>query len=417
MKISLTKSISFKYFYKFEFIKQFRWSLGINPQYWYQVTGCCKNSSVSEDLDSDGTVDACPPINTDQNCRNKSQYFQVILADSVENVCETLKDNNWDWKICDMRRWSRPAENLYVDPFDDCNLLEEVSWQDIPECFSLNVQEYVFEAIGFNTSVRECCIGIDCDDYSCEASVIVPVKNFNKEDITVASTDNCDSDVDFCENIDINFLMSATVTSVSFSESFYEQYQPTLNNVIVSCKNCSGLSNILYVDNNLNSLNYFSSFLFKNSYEISDEAPMIYNKSTNIWSNIFNYRDKFNSDYWKVFFSFGCSGELDSDFYYWKFSMNFIKTNDLGTTETRMLVSIPSDFVCKYSKDYILSFEYNLLTKYLFINYETYYDNFYFVDNIGLFDSSYWESNPKIKINVTQGKIKNRINRKTINYN
>jgi hypothetical protein len=416
MKISLTKNINFKYFYKFEFAKQFKWSLGVNPQYWYQVTGCCKDASSSEDLDSDGSPDVCPPINTNQNCKNKSQYFQVILADSVENVCQTLIDNNWEWKICDLRRWSKPAENEYVDPFNDCNQLEEVTWQEIPECFLLNMGQQILDIFNFNMSVKICCQGKNCDDSSCSSINSL----FKKESIVYEDTievNSIDSDVDFFVQENLRFKMDVSVVSISFSETFSNQYKPTFNNVIVSCKNCSGLSNILYVDNNLLNLNYFSSFLFKNDYELSDEAPLLYNKTTNIWSNIFNYRDKFNSDYWKIFFSFGCTGELDSDFYYWKFSMNITKTNNIETKETRMLVSIPSDFVCKYSKDYILSFEYNLFTKYLFINYESYYDNFYFVDNIGLFNSSYWSNNPKIKINVTQGKIKSRINRKTINYN
>jgi hypothetical protein len=75
---------------------------------------------------------------------------------------------------------------------------------------------------------------------------------------------------------------------------------------------------------------------------------------------------------------------------------------------------VPSEFICKYTQDIILSFEYNIYTKYLFINYETYYDNFYFIDEIGLFDSIYWRDNPKLKISVTRDKIKKRINKKTI---
>jgi len=419
MKISLSKKITYKNFYKFEFTKQFKWSLGVNPQYWYQVVGCCKETSVKPDIDSDGIdqgvtlSDVCPPINTNQGCENKSQYFQVILSDSVENVCQNLKDNNWDWKICDMKRWSRPAENLYVDSFDDCNQLEEVNWKEISECFSLNVEQYVYEILDFSMTTRVCCEGIDCDDYSCEGSVASPVKKHNQ----VISSSISDSNTDYSIEENLIFIMEAKVLSVSFSESFSNQYEPQFDNVIVSCKNCSGLSNILYVDNNLINLNYFSSFIFKNDYELSDEIPLLYNKTTNLWSSVLNYKDKYNSDYWKIFFSFGCTGELDSDFYYWKFSINFIKINNYEKRESRLLISVPSDFVCKYSKDYILSFEYNLFTKYLFINYESYYDNFYFIDNIGLFNSSYWENNPKLKINVTQGKIKKRISKKTINYN
>lgn len=396
MKITSNYQISYKYFYKFETNKEFKWSLGINPQYWYQVTGCCK--STFDDSDND-LSEVCPPINTNQDCStNKSQYFQVILAKSVEDVCQTLKDNNWNWKICDMKRWSRPAENIYADPLDDCNQLVEVAWQDVADCFDLNIEQSFLEMWNFSMHVNP------------SNPSPSPLINNNLQNLTEVRR----NDVNVFINETMLFDMTVEVIDLIFSETLYSQYSPTINDVIVSCKNCSGLSNILYLDNNLNNLNYFSSFIYKNDYELSDELPLIYNKTTNLWSSLINFKDKYNSDYWRILVNFGCSGELNSDFYYWRFSLNFSRTTGSKKADTRLLVSVPSDFICKYSQDYILNFEYNLYTKYLFINYESYYDNFYFIDEIGIFDSSYWEDNPKLRINITQDKIKKRLNKKTI---
>lgn len=409
MKISVTKNISYKFFYKFEFNKQFKWSLGVIPQYWYQVTGCCKSSFVEPELDSDGNDvgttlnDVCPPINTNQNCSyNNSQYFQVILGSSPEDVCQNLKENNWDWKICDFKRWSRSAENFYVDPFDDCNILEDVNWKELPECYSFNIQQSFLEILNFSMFVSV------LEDVLEDASL----NQIGQVSTLVDPPAN--EAVDYSVEESLFFESSVVVKSISFFESYSNQYTPNFNNVIVSCKNCNILPNTLYVDNNLLNLNYFNSFLYKNDYELSDEIPLSYSKNTNLWSNLINFKDKYNSDYWRVLLSFGCSGEINSDFYYWKFSLNFMKINSMGKTETRLLISVPSEFICKYTQDIILYFEYNIATKYLFINYETYYDNFYFIDEIGLFDSVYWRDNPKFKVNVTKDKIKKRVNKKTI---
>jgi hypothetical protein len=408
MKISVTKNISFKYFYKFEFSKQFNWSLGVIPQYWYQVTGCCKNSFTQTELDSEGNEvgitlnDVCPPINTNQNCSyNNSQYFQVILGSNPEDVCQNLKENNWDWKICEFKRWSKPAENLYADPFDDCNTLEDVNWKELIECYAFNIQQSFLEILNFDISVS-----------IIENSAIEQIEQPLSQ--VYFDEDLVNSEIDYSVEQNLFFESNVAVKSISFFESYSNRYFPSSNNIIVSCKNCNILPDTLYVDNNLLNLNYFNSFLYKNDYELSDEIALLYSKNTNLWSSLINFRDKYNNDHWRVLLSLGCSGEKDSDFYYWKFSLNFIKINSIEKTETRLLVSVPSEFICKYTQDIILSFEYNIYTKYLFINYETYYDNFYFIDEIGLFDSIYWRDNPKLKMSVTRDKIKKRINKKTI---
>jgi hypothetical protein len=401
MKISVTKNIFFKYFFKFEFNKQFIWSFGIIPQHWYQVVGCCKKTFVESGVDGSSLADVCPPINTNQDCSyNNSQYFQVILGDSPEDVCNNLLDNNWNWKICEFKRWSRSAENIYTNSFDDCNILEDVKWKEIPECYSFNIQQSFLEILNFNISVSI------LDDFDLNS------QKTNPSILNIDSFYNENIDYFVLENL--FFKTKAEVKSISFFESANNQYSPSSNNVIVSCKNCNILPNILHVDNNFLNLNFLSSFLYKNDYELLDEVPLNYSKNTNLWSSIINFKDKFNDDNWRILFNFGCSGEPDSDFYYWKFSLNFIKLNFSGKVETRLLVSVPSSFICKYNQDIILNFEYNILTKYLFINYETYYDNFYFIDEIGLFDSFYWRNNPKIRVNVTRDKIKKRLNKKTI---
>jgi formylglycine-generating enzyme required for sulfatase activity len=146
--LSFSKSFSYNYTFSASFSKEFTWKTGNLSSYWYQVRGCCK--STFQNLPGSG----CPPIRTDDaKCDDApTTYFQTILSNSVSEICQELTSNNWNWQLCSVKKWSRPAENLYVDLSDECNVLQEVSFKDIPECQSL-ISNDVYFNFKFKTTV------------------------------------------------------------------------------------------------------------------------------------------------------------------------------------------------------------------------------------------------------------------------
>lgn len=256
----------------------------------------------------------------------------------------------------------------------------------------------------------------------------------------------------------------------SDEEMFLQNLYFAPNDVTVKCYGCSSLPGILYYNNNLTNLNYLSNILDRNSQEIQENIQLTYDSKQNLWTNIFHYKDKYLNEDWKMVFDFGCvdysknsgdvlfneilqdtieqdwinDGKIGSDknpitldaylaqsqaqlssivnsnvytdsSYYWRFSMYVSRTLEDGTDfDTRLYLTVPSEFICQYNSEFSFSFKYNIIKKYFFIGYQAYYDNFIFYDNIGLFSSSYWINNPEMKFTVSKNKLENKVNRTTI---
>jgi hypothetical protein len=116
------------------------WNSGRVPLRWYRVTGCCQFPTAAGDGIGEGMPGGCevlPFQSNDDKCvgaLGKNQFIQNIIASSTSDVCKILKELRWKWPICDMQRFSRPAESQFVDPDDECNILEPVEFCNKPEC-------------------------------------------------------------------------------------------------------------------------------------------------------------------------------------------------------------------------------------------------------------------------------------------
>jgi hypothetical protein len=91
------------------------------PSYWYQVEGICFNP----------IIDDCTNLPTNMNTGCQSYFIRTILAKNLEEVCDELEKEKWNWPIKSIKRWSRPAENKFISPSDTCNVLEDVANTDI----------------------------------------------------------------------------------------------------------------------------------------------------------------------------------------------------------------------------------------------------------------------------------------------
>lgn len=220
-------------------------------------------------------------------------------------------------------------------------------------------------------------------------------------------------------DIKIGYKSTVSIIGIQFAgENMIQNISYPVNDVLVRCKECSALPGMLYCNNNLVNLNIFNDFLNRNSEQLSENIPLTYEIRKNLWTNTLHYKDKYSSEAWKLVFDFGCINDFyDEANYYWKFALYVSRSlDDEVDFDSRLFLTIPSEFICQYKTDFSFSFKYNIIKDYLFVGYQSYYDNLVFYDNIGLFGSSYWANNPELKFTVSRSPIADNITRVQIPY-
>lgn len=130
----------------FVVIKNFAWHTGPQPLRWFRILGCCRYPTADGDglgagggpAEQQGGCDVIPIETLDGKCTGalgKNQFVENIIARNLDDVCKNLKDQKWDWPICSIQRFTRPAEAAFIDPDDNCNQLEELEFCNVPACF------------------------------------------------------------------------------------------------------------------------------------------------------------------------------------------------------------------------------------------------------------------------------------------
>lgn len=415
------KEFTYTYNFDLSLVKEFFWNTGNLSSYWYQVTGCCKNTKDNP------SRDACPPYKTDDpNCGAvNSFYVQTILAYSPEDVCQQLTNNNWNWEICSLKKWSRPAENEYIiNIYDDCNILKEVEFKDISECISLSVSEspdFNIKFIMTSTILYEGSGSIPLCKDGCSATLNVGFLNKillnddeqKKDDLIVLNETLTESNNDI-DNQQIEILDNETILP-DFVESS-TQLNFTIPTIIVNCSKCNTLPARLYCKNNLIELNEFSNFIYNSNQKFSYNFNMIYSNSVDSWNSNFYYDSHTSNIKWQVYFSLSCLSRTETE-YYWNFLMYFKKTEDDRIFDSKLGITVPSEYVCGYNSQFLFDFNFNVLNKNLYTNINYFKDDYFvFYDKIGLFSNNYWRNNPEIYIQITQNYDPNDVTRKMIVY-
>lgn len=377
----------FKYKYNFGFYKEFLWKTGNLSSYWFQVVGCCKNTNSSNS-------NSCPPFKTDDatcNDNKKSFFVQTLLAYDTEDVCQQLLNNNWNWELCSIKKWSKPAENEYViSTEDECNILREVPFKELPECLSLSVSQNINMGIKFFMDVEGLVSPI-------ESPLPTPTPTPTEPGFTYPPTP------------------TPTATLPPKDESIIlDELSVPVPFVYINCSQCVTLSSKLYLSSNLTNLGVFSNFISNNNQEFNTSFSLVYSKNTDSWNKSFFYSDEFNTK-WNISFDLSCKQGTELE-YYWKFLMSFKKVQQEIKLDTKLSVEVPSQYICGYSSGFVFSFNFNVIKKYLFTNINYFGDDFIFNDNIGLFANNYWFKNPEIYIRITENYDPNLITRKIIDY-
>lgn len=314
-KILYKKDFSQNYIYEVNSSKDFSWKIGNLSSYWFQVTGCCKKTFGQ---------DACPPLRTDdQNCnKSSSQFIQTILAYSPKEVCQELIASNWNWNICGMQRWSRPAESEYINSLnDECNYLQNVDFINIPECVSLVVNDSVNINFSLNTSVNYIkCGASGCYSYTSisgktlfylEGSAYYLLNlgfineirsmsdSFSSDTSSVLSLSG-DSEHDLLINYDSNGLLilqsdsqfgikefkyiASNFNRINlFGDSIFVKdnwfYYPSLFNLVFESISLVKI-NLSYNSNLSLTLNSLSNFVYTSKYVFSSSGNLVFSSST-----------------------------------------------------------------------------------------------------------------------------------------
>ena len=179
------------------------------------------------------------------------------------------------------------------------------------------------------------------------------------------------------------------------------------------CPGCNQIPSKLYFQNNLINLGSFSNFIYLNNNEFNNKFELVHSKLSDSWSKKFYYES--SSEKWYVSFDLACIN-VSLAAYYWKFAMTFKKSSSGIDLDSKLVVQIPSEFVCAYSTKFEFKFNFDVINKYLFTNINYFGDDFVFYDKIGLFNSKYWTNNPKAIISIREEQIIDSIARITIDY-
>lgn len=99
------------------------WNTGPGPLYWYRVESVCE-----EPICENGALQyPCPKMTT----------ITTVAAPSIPDLCDILANPSVNTplrsKILSLRRYTRPVLKIVGQP-DECNVLEEVEFCQVPEC-------------------------------------------------------------------------------------------------------------------------------------------------------------------------------------------------------------------------------------------------------------------------------------------
>jgi len=101
------------------------WNIGEGSWYWYRVEGVC------------GSV-VCDEYGVEHRNCNRMTVVTTVSARSVTELCETLTSPRFNqpasFKVSSIKRFARPMFKDQIDP-GQCNVLSDVEFCHIPECF------------------------------------------------------------------------------------------------------------------------------------------------------------------------------------------------------------------------------------------------------------------------------------------
>lgn len=422
------------------FTKTFFWDDGETPKKWYRITGCCRYPTSAGDGIGAGQPGGCSVIpfqSQDSKCAGalgKNTFIQNIVARNLAEVCRILKDEKWTWPICDISVFSRPADNRFVDPQDNCNQLNTVpiagdgQFCSIPACMEFCLHTDGIVDMGMDTQA-----GVSLESYRGRGGVTVGGKGSYRiigggshgpdqqhvsgggvivggagryRIISVSTGYPIDMGMD-AQIQDFEVLFSNTDTSAAD----LQQETTTIN---TNCVGCRSLPLVLNLVHNVGQGAVLREFAIRNGFNIPTNQLMHYSNRLDSWVSTLHYTgvgDDKSQEYWRILFDWSCVNDFQTmGKYAWRFGVSVVRKN-LQTGEskdTRLLVTFPPNQLCVNSLTQGFDFKFGFNTQHLTsgsLDKTIVADSTLLYDSIGMFRSRAWVERPNVLIEVSQNSV------------
>lgn len=280
------------------------WNTGGGVWYWYRVEGEC------------GPVE-CETFGVESGSCNRMTFVTTVSARSISELCETLSSPNVNApariRALSIRRYSRPVFKDQIQP-DQCNVLEEMEFCQIPECLDYCPEESA-PLMKFSNLVLP-----EPSDF--ELAVVAKGRG-----LLSASSDP-------------SVLVASASVGASVSGLGYEQddtavvYDMEAPSETVSACGCEGAGLSLNLRHTLGRSSALSRFLKSNGLSLGDRAELRYRSFDTSWTSSTHLINPAGG--WTISFEMACRDGL------WRFSLS---AKD-GRKQTRLTVDLPPEIVC-----------------------------------------------------------------------
>ena len=431
-----------------EIDKEFSWNTGLLPLRWYRVQGCCAFPTAAGDGIGEGQPGGCEVIGIqtdDEKCAGalgKQQFIQNLLGSSVADICRQLTESRLNWEICSIKQWSRLADGSLVEPDDQCNVLTEVPFCEIPECINFCLHTTGVTNIGATTYVIESSYslhsyvgsGVVATGGEALTSLIggTPTQSFfiyssDGGEILTGGSSHTSSSWDsgllttiagttYLENVEAVFGTSLDVPNLQFSTQA----------IRTNCGSCNAMPSVLYMFHNLSNESVLLNYTKRNGLDLPNPLVMRYSSRLQSWVANFHMTgtsaDNLGSiENWRFSFEWACINSFGGDDLgssSWKFSMLAVRKNEFNGVDfdTRVLIVFPPDQICLTSQNlgFDFSFKLNTTTKFVSNDSDILPSVTLLTDSIGLFKSKFWSKTPNFTIRLSKSNISTAVQRQDI---
>ena len=420
-----------------EFQYEFQWNTGLQPLRWYQVQGCCEfPTALGSGLPDEPMPGGCEVtgIQTDhEKCigaTGKQYLLQTILARNVSDVCQSIKDQRLNWRICSIKRWSRPADPNLVAPDDQCNELKEVPFKDIPPCIEISLDADGLTLMGISTTLVEMTLNFTNSEGEIRVSgtaitnivgAPMPLQSFYQIALPVpviVTPDpnpdpnpdpgpNPDPNPDPDPDIDLDYygygyirLGGKAVAQESWNQYLYTvigattsitgleavdpnddvalppiSRLPTFTNT--ACGSCGNMPTLLYLHHNIVNQSVYNNFLQRNGFEMPNPLPLRYSSTLGTWSANFQLRglggeNSVQDERWRFVIEWSCINELGGENLgnsSWKFSILAVQKIEDSSfdSDTRLVLIFSPEQICATTQNLSFDFRFSFDTQTEFV--------------------------------------------------
>lgn len=385
----------------------FEWSVGEVPLYWFVIEGYLYPPDATQAL----------AITVPE----KQNFIQTILARTPKEVCEYFAREKLPWQIVNVKRYRQPADIYLNDPNAYTNVLEKLNFQ-CPE-FLVSTNAIIY--MGMATSCVEVVanyVGSGGASFSGSASASITSGGTTPttSSFAYASTGllvQTGGSALASSSLQVDYLTYAGITTFLQQEVLFglgvstSTIAPVNNLIATACGTCNAFPSQLYLQTNLENANIFSKFLQRNNLDFSKVMPLFYNGRLESWLAFQHFvglsEDNVTNETWRFQFEWGCTNNFgdSTGFPILKFSMLVTrKILESGLSmDTRMVIIFTTDSVCSAIRNFKqdLLFNLNVKTKYVTSIIGVMASNVLLTDKIGIFGSTYWQSNPNLGVRIS----------------